>query len=832
MAQESLPHIFLTDSGQEIAYTAPSSRGRTNIPPRNRQQHSQRLIRKFDEEWNRARLEKQSRTAVSLPTKNGLYLEFKSHADADLITKSLENIRSGIRLLNVKGSDESGGKVVTATVYVPAGKENYFLNKIQQYATDDTASGKPKNAKLVNSIEDIQLAVLESFWQDPIEYMPGTTEMWCEVWLRTGKNPEDSDISINSFISSCQELEIQYQEQESYLSFPERSVILVKATNVTLASLLEANDYVAEFRIAKETARFWAELQPIEQAQWVEDLRNRLIVNTDANVSIGILDTGVNNGHELLIQILADEDRHTFNPAWGIEDHHGHGTQMAGIAAFGDLQEHLEHDNSVEINHKIGSVKILPPQGNNKVHQWGAITQQAISRLEIQDPDSIHIGCMAVTSSLETDLGRPSSWSAAIDAMTSGYLGDKKRLFIVSAGNIRDENDFRNYPEFNLIRSVENPGQSWNALTVGAYTQKTQITDPTCSDHHAIAPVNGLSPYSTTSLIWDGDGKKWPYKPDVVFEGGNRGCSPDQQTSNYEDLSLLTTHHLPAQHQFEITDGTSPATAQASWMAAQIQTTYPSAWPETIRGLMVHSAQWPEQILQQFNIDRSRKTEMAKLLRICGYGVPDLSKAIRCANNSLTLIAQEYLQPYDKKASGGYCTKDMHVHELPWPKEELLNLRETPITLRVTLSYFIEPGPGEVGWKDRYRYPSHALRFDLNSTGENRDEFLQRLNVAAREEEYDSDLAPDSGSDRWLIGKQNRKFGSIHSDIWEGTAADIASCNLLGVFPVIGWWRERHHLNKWNEQARYSLIISLNTPEQEVDLYTPVAVKLKIPIQT
>jgi len=148
----------------------------------------------------------------------------------------------------------------------------------------------------------------------------------------------------------------------------------------------------------------------------------------------------------------------------------------------------------------------------------------------------------------------------------------------------------------------------------------------------------------------------------------------------------------------------------------------------------------------------------------------------------------------------------------------------------VTLSYFIEPGPGEIGWQNRYRYPSHALRFDLNSTGENRNDFLNRLNIAAREAEYDSDSAPDSGSDRWVLGKQQRKLGSIHSDIWEGTAADIASCNLLGVFPVIGWWRERHHLNRWDKKARYSLIISLHTPEQNVDLYTPVAIKLKIPI--
>jgi hypothetical protein len=197
----------------------------------------------------------------------------------------------------------------------------------------------------------------------------------------------------------------------------------------------------------------------------------------------------------------------------------------------------------------------------------------------------------------------------------------------------------------------------------------------------------------------------------------------------------------------------------------------------------------------------------------------------------LTLIAQEYIQPYDKKDSGnGYRTKDMHIHAIPWPREVLIDLGETPVELRVTLSYFIEPGPGEIGWKDRYRYPSHALRFDVNSSNENRQDFLSRLNKAARDEEYDNNIAPDSRSDRWLIGKNNRKFGSIHSDFWRGTAAEIATCNLIGVYPVIGWWRERHHIQRWDRRARYSLIVSLHTPEETVDLYTPVAIQLKIPI--
>jgi hypothetical protein len=735
----------------------------------------------------------------------------------------------GARLLNIRTEGEGTNQETIATVYIPAGKERHFLKKFEKYATEiDGRSNKPKNFKLVDSIENIRLAILESFWRDPPDSMPVTVAKWCEAWLRTGVDEEQTHRTVDGFKTLCGQLNLEYQDE--FLIFPERAVILVNANRDALTNLMKSSDNIAEFRLAKKTAGFWAELPPKEQAQWVQDLKKRLRVNPNANVAVTILDTGVNNGHELLSPVLVDDDCLSHNDSWGTNDHQGHGTNMAGLVAYGDLQNELEHSGPVEINHKLESVKILPPQGGNNPKLWGDITQQAIGRVEIQSADRKHIGCMAITSDHETDRGRPSSWSAAIDALTAGYLDDNQRLFIVSAGNV-DDQAYINYPNSNKIESVENPGQSWNALTVGAFTNKDRITDPDCKDHKALAPYGGLSPYSTTSLIWDQ--KKWPYKPDVVFEGGNLSQSPDGFIGNLQDLESLTTHYKMTERQFSTIYGTSCATAQAAWMAAQIQSAYPQAWPETVRGLMVHCANWTDALKQQFNVDNnSPKSQIANMLRICGYGVPNINEAMSCAGNSLTLIAQEYIQPFDRKESGdGYRTKDMHIHKLPWPREVLLGLGATPVELRVTLSYFVEPGPGEVGWKDRYRYASHALRFDVNSATETERDFKARINDAARDEEYDRDTAPDSGASRWLIGSQNRRLGSIHSDIWKGTAADIAACNLIGVYPVIGWWRERHHLRRWNRRTRYSLIVSLHTPAETVDLYTPVANLLRIPIE-
>ena len=228
---------------------------------------------------------------------------------------------------------------------------------------------------------------------------------------------------------------------------------------------------------------------------------------------------------------------------------------------------------------------------------------------------------------------------------------------------------------------------------------------------------------------------------------------------------------------------------------------------------------------EQFLRDQT-KTSYARMARVCGYGVPNLERALSSGADSLTLISEAELQPYDLR-DGRCVSRDMHLYNLPWPSEILLDLGETPVEMRVTLSYFVEPGPGEVGWQDRYRYPSHVLRFELNSPGESEDDFLRRVNRQARED--DQHPGTEGPGDKWAIGKA-RDVGSIHADIWQGTAAELSSSNRIAIYPAVGWWRERHHLGRWDRTCRYSLIVSIHTPVENIDIYTPVAVQLGITV--
>jgi hypothetical protein len=150
--------------------------------------------------------------------------------------------------------------------------------------------------------------------------------------------------------------------------------------------------------------------------------------------------------------------------------------------------------------------------------------------------------------------------------------------------------------------------------------------------------------------------------------------------------------------------------------------------------------------------------------------------------------------------------------------------------MRITLSYFIEPGPGEIGWKDKYRYPSCGLMFDVNNATEDNENFLKRINKAMRDEQNDNgDVKNDSS--RWVIGSKNRNVGSIHSDIWIGTASELSQSNKIAIFPKTGWWKLRTNLKKYNSKIRYSLVVSIEAPEVETDLYTVIKNKIETEIE-
>ncbi len=706
-------HLILKGVTETEAYRAQGRGSRSPVPHRNRAQHGGTLQRQLEELQNEAAIAGATQRQAELEDGLGLQVEFESFPDIELAFESLARERRGIELLNVRQKENR----TFATVFVPEGRLDHFEGLIRDYLSEkrDSIGRLRDNQRLIDAIRQIRVASLHALWTDAADAFPAEDEgtLWWEVWLPVRKGRETVLASFRR-LAAAQGMDVAQGE----LKFPERSVLLVRASVTQMQNSILTLNSIAELRRPKETADFFDSLAPNEQREWLEDLLARTRFTPDGNVvpHVCLLDTGINRGHRLIAPALAAIDLHTVEPAWGKNDTHGHGTAMAGLALAGNLTKQLGSRDGVEISHRLESVKLLPHDGGggDDSRHHGLLTTEAVSRPEVTAPARPRVFAMAVTARDNRDRGQPSAWSAALDSLAAdmGGNGAQPRLLIVSAGNIIDANAWSRYPDSNMTDGVHDPAQAWNVLTVGAFTELARITEPNAGGYTPIATEGGLSPFSTTSTAWP---QHSPLKPDVVCEGGNVATDRLEPAVWMPSLSLLTTHHLPADRSFATTNATSAATALASRLAAQVMAEYPELWPETVRALVVHSAEWTDAMKHMFlPEDRNpSKVDYQRLLRCCGFGVPDVDRALWSVSNSLTMVVQERIHPFKRDPGGRLATRDMHLHELPWPVEVLEDLGETQVEMRVTLSYFVEPNPSQRGVASRYRYESHGFRFDV-----------------------------------------------------------------------------------------------------------------------
>jgi hypothetical protein len=832
-ANDKRPHLVLQKTSEAKPFTAHSPKRVTTpvIPQLNRLQHGNMLRSQLQALQPLALTAKQSQQDMGLEAGIGIQIQFVSHPDAELAFEKLasEGRQKGIELLSVQ---EILGRSVLANVFVPDGQLQHFERLVAEYLAEKTDKhGNPRdNKKLLNTIGGIRASVIQGLWMDSPELLPDdlAEEFWWEVWLRRQK--DDAHAAVNDFrklaaLSQC-------LVSDAVVDFPERSVVVMFGSQQKLTQSVMVLNCIAELRRAKDTAEFFVGMGLDEQQQWASDLLVRLkpIANSDVAPRVCLLDSGVNRGHPLLEPFIEAADLHTVNVAWGSDDSANHGTGLAGLAAYGDLYELLASNDPVVIRHRIESVKITPHQGANagddKHH--ARLFIDAVTLPESYFGERKRVFSSAVTASDYRDFGRPSSWSSTVDSLAADALGEGvfPRLFVLSAGNINNRAHWAQYPNSLSVNQIHDPGQSWNALTVGAFTEKVTLTEPSVTNFHPVAPAGALSPFTTSSSLWGN--RAWPLKPDVVFEGGN-AATDGVAVDNSASLELLTTNNRPLTRLFWTTNATSAASALCSRMAAQIMVDYPKLRPETVRALIVNSAEWTPAMLQMFPPQGARRTkkEFATLIQHCGWGHPELGRVLWSAGNSLSLVIEDKLHPYKKEGSV-IKTREMNFHALPWPIDQLEDLQNAEVEMRVTLSYFVEPNPSARGSVSKYHYPSHRLRFAVRRPLESIESFQARINAAVVREEA-GNVAPPTDSN-WLLGEDLRHRGSIHQDVWRGSAAELASRGFVAVYPANGWWRTRKAQERYDQPALYSLIVSIHTPNNTVDLYTAIEQKIQNPI--
>jgi hypothetical protein len=819
----SLPHIRIESFRKISDYRPPGLKIEPRPSTHERFSHGAKLSGELSQALAAAHRIIQARDHAVGEGRAGTYLEIEtSPGDAlpDLTWTS-----QGIRLGAIRATDN---ETQVGGLFVPTTAESFLADKVAQYAT-----GSPSDdlEARIDKLERIAIGTVETLWSDKRALPPPGVAMWweCWCWRKLARN----------LIRPAERLGLRVSDNRLY--FPEFEVIPVYASREEMERLLLHSDAVEELRRATDSPHVFTHDLGAYQGALVEDLARRTTAAPGDAVAACLLDTGVARAHPLIAPSLPPENQHAVDERWGKDDHkrNGHGTLMAGTALFGDLTYPLADQRAIALSHNLESVTLVPPDGfaPTEPHNYGFVTQGAISLPEIAAPERRRVFCMAVTNE-DVSGDVPTTWSAALDQAAAGTMvadgagngGAPRRLLLVSAGNIPDTARPEQAAE-PAAYPIEDPAQAWNVLTVGGFTDRDDIAHPDYQGWTAAAVVGDRSPFSRVSCGWP---SATPLKPEIVLEAGNRALSPGgrELVAGIESLSLLTTNKDFITHPLTAFWGTSPATAQAAGMAASIVTAHPDYWPETVRALMVHSARWTPQMLRRFNGCGGRKSRHILLAREFGYGVPSLERALASASSDLALIAQAEMKPFkrawvlNKQGKPEYrdpVFNQIDYYPLPWPKRGLEALGEKLVELKITLSYFIEPSPGQHAPVTPARYRSHGLRFDLKKSDETEADFYSRINDLERQDGEER-VKPES-DDQWVFGANSRArnaAGSLHCDVWRGRAADLAGRHLLAVYPVSGWWKERVPQKRYDSRTRYALIATITCVEEEVDLHAEV----------
>jgi hypothetical protein len=478
------PHLYLRNNGESEPYTSKTPPPRQGLPQRDGRRT--RIREAITVALAAVYLDRQERDTRLVSGTPGFYLDFGLPPGSENAAELLEDRLKHIELVAFRQPDRT--QPALATVFVSDSARDYYLSKIDRYKVEDTKKGHPKGEALVARI--VVKATLRSVFTDDSNLFPEDDRaIWWEAWLRAGHTEPFHTLTRRPNL----------QVQQTRFVFPDREVCLVYADIAAMGKLFFNCDSIAELRRAKDTPGQFVSWSNAEQAEWTSNLAQRLIAPA---LSLG--------------------DIHRYEPTWEAGDARGHGTNMAGLVLYEDLASSLGSTQPVVLTHRRESVKILPDQGQNDPKLYGAITRDAIAQAEVSAPERKRAVCLAITSGIDTNRGRPSSWSAAIDQVCFGEE-DSKRLILVSAGNIRDDISKENYPAQNEVEPIENPAQAWNAITVGAFTEKMVINDPSFAGWVPLASEGELCPTSRTSVSWE---RQWPVKPDILMDGGNWATLP------------------------------------------------------------------------------------------------------------------------------------------------------------------------------------------------------------------------------------------------------------------------------------------------------------------
>lgn len=570
----------------------------------------------------------------------------------------------------------------------------------------------------------------------------------------------------------------------------------VRATRQQAELLLRYRDV----RIVDLPARHGMEITTLQT-----DIQNLQPVPAPPAMAPGIvvLDSGLATGHPLLAPAVGDAQ--SFIEGLGPEDQHGHGTHVAGIALYGDVEETLQIDGFVP-ELRLFSGRILDFANANESKLIESQIEDAVRYFHRE------YGCRVFNLSYgdrrKPYLGRHVRGLAVTLDTLARELGV---LFVVPTGNFDATAvaavDLRgDYPRYLLQAEAAllDPGTALNALTVGSIAHwdatlnaQRYVDDPA---EQPIARRDQPSPFTRSGPTVGN-----AIKPELIAYGGNHAVNErvsNQPISRHGLGELSTCNDFAAGRLLAEESGTSFAAPHVAHLAARILAEHPQTDHNLLRALLVAHARWPEPC-------EALLSDKAERLRLCGYGKIDRTALDRSNEQVVTLIANDAIPD-----------RHHHFYEVPVP-DSFIEGRQRVREISIALAH------SPVVRTTRISYKSCEMEFRLVWT-DDLAQVTRMFNAATSREEYQR-LA-EANSPR--IGARNRGAGTVQADCWtvRRVPAERRAQKLFVVVTRIdeSWGRE---LTLTEEP--YALVVTLRDRENaEAKLYTQLQARLRARLQS
>lgn len=535
-----------------------------------------------------------------------------------------------------------------------------------------------------------------------------------------------------------------------------------------------------------------------------------------------ILDSGINTNHPLLRSAIAESE--SFVEGQDEFDEVGHGTAVAGIALYGDV-EACDRSNYWRPEFWLYNGKVMRkcPDTENPIYDEHTVEATLTEAVE----HFVGLGCRIFNLSLGNSNAPYDGSHVRGLAYILDVLARKHNvLFVVSTGNFMGASDpavpinswREEYPEYLLHESsvIIDPAPAMNVLTVGSIARHDATVDSQrYPEIHQLSPSceNQPSPFTR-----HGPSVKGALKPELVAHGGNLACPVHFRNSQWKTemrgLGVLTLNYqFQGNTLFKEICGTSFSAPYITYLSGRLLNEYPDASANLLRAMLVNHASLPSEIETTFpdEMRKGYKVNKATYNReisrdVAGYGQVNESDLFRSSDHCVVLMCEETIE------------KDAcQFFELPLPASYLRKARGLR-ELSVTLAY--SPAVRTT----RLDYLATQISYRLVK-GKSLDEVQAHFN---KENQDEAETRNDDAATNRDISAQLRSRGTVQSSKWTFKQRNPDEKWFV---VVIRQDREWNHPDVLVEEP-YALVVTVSDRDNEqAQLYTEIQATLALQLQ-